>query len=205
MSREVNDFHGSSSALPKGCSAVATPPPGEHDDGDAVLQEPAGLAPCCDVGLGRLRGAREVDRQRDRTDFRHAHEIAVDQDAVRPAELFGEREERNAVADAERMIGDDDERRIRRQHGRPGRRFERDRGADHIEKLAHHSRALAGNVPPPAVVNREQAAPPREVLDGAHRPALPGRVARRGIGQRFGLHVDPVPQPAATGVLARAG
>jgi hypothetical protein len=92
--------------------------------------------------------------------------------------MLGERKERDAVADAERMVGHDHEGRVRRHRGRPGRGVERDPGADHFEQFAHHPRAFAGDVAAPAIVDREQAAPPREVLDGAHRPALPQRVAR---------------------------
>ena len=84
----------------------------------------------------------------------------------------------------------------------PGESVELDPGAHHIEELAHHPRALPGYVATPSVVDREQAAPPLQILDGAHRPAFPQRIARRGVGQRFGLQVESRTAAAATGVLA---
>ena len=40
-----------------------------------------------------------------RPQLRNLQEVVVDEDAIRAAERFGERQHRNAVADAEGMIG----------------------------------------------------------------------------------------------------
>ena len=62
--RAGNIFHGRSCALPKPFGAVATPPAGKDDDGDALLQQPHRLLPDGEIVLQRFLGFGKIDRQR---------------------------------------------------------------------------------------------------------------------------------------------
>jgi hypothetical protein len=141
----------------------------------------------CEKSIGSAWGA----------DLGDAQEVVVDEDAIRPPKLFGERQQGDAVADAEGMIGHDHQRASHGHGDRPLGGGDIEPRADHVEKRAHHARAFSRDLGPPAVVDRQQGAPPRQILDGAHGPALPARIARGCIGERIGLHGSPAPPQTA--------
>jgi hypothetical protein len=173
----------------------------EDDDRAARLEEPARLGAGFEVGRERLLGLGEVDGQPHAAQLRQAHELGGEQDAIGPAEPLRQSKGGNAVGDAERMVGNDDQR-ARGNRGVPvAAGIDLEPRADEMERLAPHARALAGEVGAPALVDRQEPATSRKVLHRPHQPAPDERVLRPGVAQVIGDEARPV---AAAGMARPA-
>ncbi|MGZ2483569.1 hypothetical protein ACVITL_002092 [Rhizobium pisi] len=153
----------------------------KDDDGGAALEQPHRLVPAPDVHRQRLPAFFEGDRQRIRRHLRHLQQVVMDQHPEGAAELFGKRQNGDSVADAEGMVGDDDDRFDRDGFERPIA-VDVEFDVNQIEQLAEHTVALADDVAAPEVVEPDEAVAAREPLDRADQPALQARIAIIGIG-----------------------
>jgi len=146
-----------------GMSGGRDPAGRKHNDRYALLQEPAGQLTGFQICLDRLPAPGKIDWQHAVMDFRKLHNVAVCENAIGTAKLFGKRQQGDPVADAKWVVGDDNQRRFGRHPDRPGAhvstgitvRIDVEPGADHIEQLAHHTGTLAGHFGAPRVVDRQ--------------------------------------------------
>ncbi|MCY1228297.1 hypothetical protein D9M72_406020 [compost metagenome] len=142
---------------------------------------------CRHVDRERLLRLLERHRQGIGRHFWHLQQFVVDEHTERAAELFGKRQHSDAVADAEGMIGDDDDRRVGQVPRRPltlGSQLH----IDELQHLAEDPIALADDVGPPTRVKLCVAIATRQTFDGANEPALQAPVVFIGVGQLFELH-----------------
>ena len=148
----------------------------KDQDGDATPQQPPSLGTAADVRLHGLPGTGEVDREGERAHLGHAQEIVRDQNAIRPADTLGERQEGDAVGDAEGMVGDHDEGLVGHRRRPSDGCLDLKLGVDAPQRLVPHQRVFASHLLAPLVVERQQLLPARQVLDAAHKDPLAQRV-----------------------------
>lgn len=155
---------------------------GKDDDDDALFQQPHRLVAHRHVVLERILRLGEVYRQRIGLHLADLEQILVDHDAERALKLLGQRQYGDAVADTERMIGDDHQRRVGQSCRRPlagGPHPD----IDQLQHAAEHTLAGRHHVATPEIIERRIAVATGKAFDRMDEPARQCRLARIGIGK----------------------
>lgn len=144
---------------------MATPPAGKTTGG-AFLEQAQRFVAYGEIVLQRLARFAKIDRKRVGLHLADLQQIGVDHDAERPSELLGERQDGNAVADAEGMVGDDDQRPVGKIARRPGA-VDTQRHVDQRQHAAEDALAGRHDLAAPEIVEPGVAVAAGEPLDGA--------------------------------------
>src|SRR5262245_2646115 len=156
----------------------------EDNDGNAFLEQPQRLVADCDVVFQRFLGIAEVYWQRIGLHLPDLEQVLMDHDPEWAPELLGQRQNRDAIANAKRVVGDKNQGAVRQIPGRP-LVFAPDRDVDKVEHPAENPVAGRHYLPPPNVIETCIAVATRKAFDRPDKPPLQARMVRTRVG-KFG-------------------
>ena len=106
----------------------------------------------------------------------------MDHHAERPTEPLGERQDRDAIGNSERMVCDHDQRRVGQARRRPDA-IDAKLDPDHAQHRGEEVDTARRDVAAPDVVERCETVAPRKALDMLDQETLQPAVAVIGVGE----------------------